>query len=197
MAFYIIAAFIAGILALPLDVAAEVKWRDAPGARLRVRLAGFTVYYDAVVSRREGDYVLNIRREHAKHGHSRKLSQLRSSGVPVRPALSGLRAGLALIKRNVRMDKLALRLRIGTGDAALSALVCGAALIAVTALCASADVPPEVDVEPDFQNRAFSMHARGMFSLRAGHIIGAGIVAAGEFCKGAFVEWKTQRMAIR
>lgn len=197
MAFYIIAALIAGILALPLDVAAEVRWRDAPGARLRVRLAGLTVYYDALVSRRDGDYVLDIRREHARRGHSRTLSQLRSSGVPLRPALSGLRAGLALIRRNVRVDKLALRLRIGTGDAALSALLCGATLILAAALCASADVPPEVDVEPDFQERAFSLNARGMFSLRAGHIIGAGVVAAGEFCKGAFIEWKTQRTAIR
>ena len=94
-------------------------------------------------------------------------------GAPeqLKPAL---RTGARRLMRDVRVERLGLSARLGAGDAAMSALLCGVVGILASGLCAVANVRPELDVQPDFERVEFSMDVRGMFSARIGHIIGAG-----------------------
>lgn len=197
MAFYIAAALIAGIMALPLDITAELGVEHGARLRLRVQLAGWTVYYYGDVKRGGSDYELSLRRGEAGRSHTRTLAQLRNGRIPLHLALPAAKAGAVLLMKNVVTRRTALRMRLGVGDAALSALLCGVAGILATALCAAADVRPEIDIRPDYEKALCRMRAEGMFSLRVGHIIGAGLTAIGEYCKGAFMEWKTSKATTR
>ena len=91
--------------------------------------------------------------------------------------------------RNVDARKLGVKARLGLGDAAASAMAAGIMCILAAGFCAVADAPPEIDVQPDYAHRTFVLRAQGMFCLRLGHIIGAGLAGAGEFCKEAFRRW--------
>ena len=112
-------------------------------------------------------------------------------------ALPAAKAAAAHLLRNVRTERVGISMRLGTGDAALSALLCGLAGMVAGGLCAVAGVRPDVDIQPDHAHTTFILSARGMFSMRAGHIIGAGIMAAIEFGKGELQRWKTQAGSTR
>ncbi len=87
------------------------------------------------------------------------------------------KAGRYLLKRALR-EGMRLRLHLGTGDAAHTALLWGAATAALSALC----VPARI--EPDFSARQLQVTGSGIIWLRLGHIIRAAILIALEMIKG-------------
>ncbi len=88
-----------------------------------------------------------------------------------------------LAARPWRVQRLRLRLAVGTGEAALTALCSGAAWAALTALVGAAGGrvgfarPPEVDVAADFSRRGLAAEWECIAETRLGHIIIAGVLA--------------------
>ena len=186
---YIVAATLIALLALSLDVEAELAVHRAVRARMRVALGGVGLTLHIELRRQDGGLVVAIRRAGGGREHVRALGGGGGAPEQLKPAL---RTGARRLMRDVRVERLGLSARLGAGDAAMSALLCGVVGILASGLCAVANVRPELDVQPDFELVEFSMDVRGMFSARIGHIIGAGLAGIAEYFKGAFDRWKTQ-----
>lgn len=186
---YIVAATLIALLALSLDVEAELAVHRSVSARVRIAIGGVGLTLMAELRRVDGGLAVAVRRAGGGREYVRALGG--GSGAPeqLRPAL---RTGVQRLMRDVRVERLGLSARLGAGDAAMSALLCGVVGILASGLCAAANVRPELDVQPDFEQVEFSMDAKGMFSARVGHIIGAGLAGMAEYFKGAFERWKTQ-----
>ena len=86
---------------------------------------------------------------------------------------------LAYLLRKLRVEKLQIQGRIGTDDAARTALICASAYSLESAL-----VPLlprsriQLHPEADFTSGMSDVMLLGMFSLRAGHIITAALIGA-------------------
>lgn len=121
--------------------------------------------------------------------------------LPFRPAglagLTGLYRVLARaadrILAGVQVRKLAGRLRFGTGDAALTAMVAGVmsslgAMVwpNIKARSRQFQVWPDLQVSPDFEHAGLAGELRCIFTLAPGHIISAILMVAGYFARNHF-----------
>lgn len=185
---YVFAAALIALLALEVEVEAELSVGRSVSARARVGLSGARLI-ELKIGRVDGALALIVRLPGSRRAHVRALGG--SGGTPgwLKPAL---RAGGARLRRDVRIRRIGLSARLGAGDAALSALLCGLVNMLAAGLCAAANVRPELDVRPEFEREEFTVSASGMLSARVGHIIGAGLAGMAEYLKGAFDRWKTQ-----
>ncbi len=189
MAGFIVAAALIALLALSLEVEAELTVRRSVRARVRVALGGAGIALRCELRRVDGALALAVRRDGGARERVFALQRAGGAAPQLKPALHA--AALRLM-RDVRVQRVGLSARLGAGDAAVSALLCGMVGILAAGLCAVANVRPELDVQPDFERVEFSLDARGMFSARVGHIIGAGLAGIAEFFKGEYGRWKTQ-----
>ncbi len=96
------------------------------------------------------------------------------------------------ILKNLRPDRFALWGRLGLGDAAATALACGA-LRALAAALGLRALESEVELAPDFSAGSPRVNVRGMLRARAGQIIIA--AARGETAnkKERFIPWTDAR----
>lgn len=90
---------------------------------------------------------------------------------------AGMSAGRYLFRR-ARAEGMRFSAQIGTGDAARTALICGAVMGLTDTLRVCAKV------EPNFAARSLKLSGGGIIHLRLGHSIGAGLVLASELANG-------------
>lgn len=104
------------------------------------------------------------------------------------PSKEALQAGQVALK-HLHLESIRLEGVFGSGDAALTALVCGGADALGHTLRASTGRSVHLHLQPDFA--AEKMHAEllGMISLRAGHIMLAALLGAFEYATGRFHQW--------
>lgn len=96
-------------------------------------------------------------------------SEALDKGKPKRGKNGGIARGLTLL-RCLRVDAVSLRGHLGLGDAAATALACGALQALAASLGARAS-RVELAVAPDFSGDGLSAELRGMIRARAGQII--------------------------
>ena len=94
--------------------------------------------------------------------------------------------------RHIRIEAFSACGTISLPDAAQTALACGAA----KALSASLKSFPQIriDLQPDFSAGKSNALVRGMFSIRAGHIIMAAIKGIARYIREEFAQWKNTRL---
>lgn len=189
MAFYVWAALAAGLMALPIEVDVELDKVRTLGAHIRFKAAGASLGWTFALEKNADGYCLNVRKENSSNWHTHALFQMHGAHNAPAALAPAIKAALKHIMRNIAVRKLAIRARLGLGDAAASAMAAGLVCILAAGLCAVSDAPPEIDVQPDYAHTAFVLHAQGIFCLRLGHIIGAGLAGAGRFCKEALMQW--------
>ena len=80
--------------------------------------------------------------------------------------------------RRMRLEYFSARLAVGTGDAAQTALLCGA-LRALGCVLAGAVDYGEADIRPDFSEKTFRGEVGIAFSLKLGKVLGS-FAAGGE-----------------
>lgn len=83
-----------------------------------------------------------------------------------------------------------LRGMLSTGDAAMTAWICGGISAIGYTLRGITDECVFVECTPDFSTGNFCMELHGMLSIRAGHIIIAALLGAFEYGSGRFKSWK-------
>lgn len=83
-----------------------------------------------------------------------------------------------------------LRGMLSTGDAAMTAWICGSISSFGYTLCGITDQCFSLECTPDFSTGNFCMELHGMLSIRAGHIIIAALLGAFEYGSGRFKSWK-------
>lgn len=113
-----------------------------------------------------------------------KVNQNRSGSV--------MRAGLGSARhfiRHARFPDARMSIRLGVGDAALTALICGTFQILLQALNMSGVIRLPARVTPDFSHQRLTLSAGGMVHVRLGHIIGAALVFVRELVSGRIKQW--------
>lgn len=116
----------------------------------------------------------------------------------VRPALrnakskkGGARSALRVLLR-LRGVSVTLRGSLDLGDAAATALACGALRAWFPALCVRAD-RVAVDVSPRFGGDGFSVELKGMIKARSGQIILAAARSGMDSINGRIAQWISTR----
>lgn len=93
----------------------------------------------------------------------------KGGGFDVRKARWALRI-LAKMLRRMQLEHFSARLRVGTGDAAKTALLCGGISAAAHALRGAAE-SGRVDVRADFSGEAFEGEVRAVARLGLGRLV--------------------------
>ena len=103
---------------------------------------------------------------------------------------SALKAGRYALK-HMELDALTVRGTIGLGDAALTAVACGALSGFCQAVAAATGAKLEGGLQPDFSapQIALSGEITGIVTLRAGHIIFAALIGAIDYGNGRLSQW--------
>ena len=127
---------------LPLTVA--LVWRDEGGA------AGISV--------------LDIR--FALNSARKKIGKKTGAGNKNKKKKPDTETAIRLFRR-MRLEYFSARLAVGTGDAAQTALLCGALRALGGALAGAAEYG-EADIRPDFSGKAFRGEVGAVFSLKLG-----------------------------
>ena len=94
--------------------------------------------------------------------------------------------------KNLRPDRFALWGRLGLGDAAATALACGA-LRALAAALGLRAREAEIDLAPDFASGTPRVAVQGMLRARVGHIIVAAARGQTMNAKERFIQWTDAR----
>ncbi len=106
-----------------------------------------------------------------------KKAETRKPGVKVLKKIIPFRFVLRILMRQpLYIERLDLNVTIGTGDAALTAQVCGLLLVAADAIRAATNAAGRVRVTPDFAHRTLAGEAHGIARLTAGHIMKAALL---------------------
>lgn len=84
---------------------------------------------------------------------------------------------IARLLAHIKIEIFDARLLIGTGDAAHTALICGAAMGLGHALRGAAD-HGRVDIRPEFAGSCFEGEIRAVAALRAGDMLSAALLGA-------------------
>lgn len=100
-----------------------------------------------------------------------RTSKRSKGGFSIKKLRRALRMLAALI-RHMELERFTARLRIGTGDAARTALLCGAVSSAAYALRGAAK-SGRVDVRPDFSGEALEGEVRAAAMLKLGRLLRA------------------------
>ena len=156
------------LAAVPLHLAVLIQ--GAPGPRLAAGLAPFSPAAAARRARRA----------------------LKAPPKPKKARHSGGRAALRTLFKARKDAEILLTGQVALGDAAATALACGA-LNGLGAALRGALPRLRVDVRPDFSASDVRAVFRGMIRLRAGQIMLALFRAEWELVKGRFFPWKGNR----
>ena len=81
-----------------------------------------------------------------------------------------------LARRPFKLELLDVDVTIGTGDAALTAQMCGLLILVLDMLRAATNAVGHVRVTPDFTKRALAGEARGIALIKTGHIMKAALL---------------------
>ncbi len=156
------------VLWLPLRWRLRFRTRRAAHlVRIEVGLPGIVLRRWRLVPRRHSTSGHTTVRWHAVHPGARGGH---APHVAARPILRALRGHLGI-------SRLWIRVRVGTGDPALTALVCGAlwglvGAAAGVALCwAGGGAPPQLEVEPDHRGARLEASGECIGQIRLGHVI--------------------------
>ena len=100
------------------------------------------------------------------------------------------------ILRHARLEAFSARGSVSLGDAALTALVCGAAGSVLAAVSAPAQARIECALQPDFSSPGIALagEVSGIVSLRAGHIMLAALIGAIDYGNGRLSQWTDTRL---
>lgn len=197
MAFYIALAALLTLLALPLEVSAELVMGETQGMRIAASLAGLKAEFMLRLVKADGAYAVEFRRGR-KPVCVRTISDIKRQSKAVQTDMSGaIKLGAARLMRYIRVERAAFYIKLGVGDAAAGAILCGVIEILISGVCAAAGVRPEIELKPDFENMIFAASAEGIFRVKVGHIIGAALAGMAEYCREVFTKWKTQKALIR
>ena len=159
--------------AVPLRLAVCLRV-DGGRARVGVGVAAFEARFARRAARKRRD------------GARRAPAFLRGLD-PAQAARAGLRAASFALKR-VRLDSMEIEGVFGGPDAALTALVCGAAAALDQALGAAAR-GVRLRVRPDFSGNQPRGELTCMISARAGHLMLAALLGAWNYATGRFSQW--------
>jgi len=123
----------------------------------------------------------------ARFARAGALTQFRKTSSPKKlPPKELLRSARYLLRHT---DELRIDGVFGAGDAALTALVCGAVSSAGHAFTAASRRAVIFALRPDFSCERLRVDASGIVSLRAGHIILAALLGAYDYATGRFQQW--------
>ncbi len=106
---------------------------------------------------------------------------------------ASLHAAHRFLQRS-RVEDGRLSIAIGTGDAARTALLCGAIEGAASALNGWSGVRLPVRVAPDFSGQQLMVSAGGMAHVRVGHIIDAALAFARHLMTGRIQRWTSTQL---
>ena len=84
----------------------------------------------------------------------------------------------------LRHVELVARVRVGFGDAALTALLCGALAALFRGARAASDARLRADVAPDFSAGRLTGEITGIATVRAGHIMLSALIGAVDLTQG-------------
>lgn len=93
--------------------------------------------------------------------------------------------------RRLRVERVSVRGRLSLGDAAATAMACGALRALSGGLRAGGTVA--VDVAPDFDAAAPRAELQGMVRVRSGQVIIAAARCGLDYANGRIAQWKSTR----
>lgn len=127
-------------------------------------------------------------------GRSRKRPRRKLS--PNRTILKSVLKSGRHILRHARLDAFSARGSISLGDAALTALACGALGSLLTAISVPAQTRIECALQPDFSSPQIALagEVSGIVSLRIGHIMLAALIGAIDYGNGRLSQWTDTRL---
>ena len=120
----------------------------------------------------------------------RQPSAKTPSALSVFSKAVSLRSGLSFLKtilRHVRIESVHLDGSFGSGDAALTALICGGASALGCAFCAGRKA--HLSIRPDFTADMLRAELSGMICVRAGHIMLAALLGAFQYGSRRIRKW--------
>lgn len=103
--------------------------------------------------------------------------------------LKGALRSLKYASDHTKIDRIRLEGRFGSGDAALTALVCGCATAADHALHCTVGKKVHISLQPDFSTDVLQAELIGMISIRAGHIMLAALLGAFQYGSRRLKKW--------
>lgn len=145
---YVAAAVMITIYMYNLPLMIAVMWRDN---RYTTALGILNGYYAVSSARRKLTDGRHIKKKKKKHS-------------------AGIRTAVRLFRR-VDIDSFSARLRVGTGDAASTALLCGQ-LNALCGVLMCACKKGEFDIRPDFSGPCFRGEISLVVSVKLGSLLG-------------------------
>lgn len=141
---FIAAVIMTGIYMYNLPLMIAFMWREQ----------GFGVGVGVI----EPAYALKVARSHIINGKKRAPGRKRKPGMTLK------------MIRSLRIEYFSARLYIGTGDAAATALLCGAAR-SLAGVLAGAARQSVTDIRPEFSGNCLRGEAAIVFSVTAGRIL--------------------------
>jgi len=121
-----------------------------------------------------------------------RAARRRAAEAMKRPRRKGRAAGRGALRalRKLRPKRLALRGRVGLGDAAATALACGA-LESLGAALRGVAGTVSVRVRPAFDAQDITVELQGMISATAGQIMLAAARGGMEIITGRIAQWRS------
>ena len=174
----LLAMMLYALLVTPVLIDLRMDMQHEIRLRARVQLWRFALRFDAAVRRGKNGAYLTIRESPAR-GNTNGLRMPVSSLV--RLLARSIRARRYLLSR-IRVCALTLNVRLGAGDAACTAQLCGALAAACVPLSRAVSrrcgISPQIDVRCEWRKTAFDAHAQGIITLLPGDIMAALVLAA-------------------
>ena len=130
-----------------------------------------------------------------KHAQGRKKPPFLSRWIKnaeKRRRLLACSTGLRHFYHHIKLESLYAGGRLSLSDAAHTALLCGSARALAASLRSFTHV--YFTLQPDFSAGHSDAIIRGMFSIRAGHIILAVIEGIAHYIKEEYTQWKSTRL---
>ena len=157
--------------------------------------AGEKTGWGAGVSAFEGRFARAAARRRLAKEKKRPKRKLPAKINRLQLLKSALKTGKYIL-RHLQVNAFSARGALSLGDAALTALVCGAAGSLITALAAATDVRFECALQPDFSNPKIALAGEisGIVTLRAGHIMLAALIGAIDYGNGRLSQWIDTRL---
>jgi len=164
---------------MPVRADGRADINRVPTLHLRCTVWKLRLAYDAVVERREGSLALSIRKRGAKPKAEKEMKAFVTTVKEMRAAALFLRdhpRTARSLRRCLRLQGISVSMRVGTGDAAQTALLYGLCCAALQFLARrvfiASRVRPTVSVRDD-RNPAFLCSVRCIIEFHVGNIMGA------------------------